>query len=517
MDDRPKRAAAAPASIAADATAALKRVKKSEPNESPVPVTTEDEKPRSEKSMKFPDGFIWGTATASYQIEGAANEDGRGPSIWDAFSQTMGKTSNGDTGDIACDHYHLFESDIQLMADMELRHYRFSISWSRLLPRGLYESENDVNRKGVDFYNRLIDGLLARGIEPYVTLYHWDLPLALDLEYDGWLNKETVVPAFEKYAKLCFQTYGDRVKHWITLNEPWCCAFLGYETGEHAPGRKMRPSREPYTAAHSLLLAHARAVRLYRESFATTQRGRIGITLNSNWCEPLPCDDPRRYDRHQKAAQRALEFELGWFADPVYFGDYPTAMKETCGERLPSFTSEEKNLIRGSSDFFGLNHYSTSYGSPGPEFGTADSYSADMNVTYSADPSWPKTDMGWSVVPFGIGRLLEYIQERYRPPGGIIVTENGCAVDEPTRNAASTDTFRTEFYRSYLTHVHRAVQRGVDVRGYFAWSFCDNFEWAFGYTKRFGLHFVDYTTQKRYPKSSSKWYSTVIQTNEIDV
>lgn len=467
-----------------------------------------------QKSLRFPDGFIWGTATASYQIEGAANEDGRGSSIWDAFSHTAGKTSNGDTGDVACDHYHLFESDVQLMADMGLKTYRFSISWSRLLPRGLYDSKTDVNPKGIEFYNNLIDCLLSKGIEPYVTLYHWDLPLALQLEYDGWLNKEKIVVAFEKYAKLCFQTFGDRVKNWITLNEPWCCAFLGYETGEHAPGRKVRPGHEPYQAAHSLLLAHAHAVNVYRSEFAQTQHGRIGITLNCNWCEPLPCDDPQQYNHNKKAAERALEFELGWFADPIYFGDYPTAMKETCAERLPSFTTEEKALIKGSSDFFGLNHYSTSYGAPGPD-SKVESYSADVNVTYSADPSWSKTDMGWSVVPFGIGKLLEWIDARYKPVGGILVTENGCAVDEPTLDAATSDTFRTDFYRSYLTHVHRAVTKGVDVKGYFAWSFCDNFEWAFGYTKRFGLHFVDYESQKRYPKGSSKWYSKVIQSNEI--
>ena len=456
----------------------------------------------------FPDGFIWGTATAAYQIEGAWNEDGRGWSIWDVKSHTKGEVINDDTGDIACDHYHRFQQDIQLMVNMGLKYYRFSISWPRILPNGFV---SDVNEKGIEFYNTLIDMLLANGIEPMVTLYHWDLPLALQVQHDGWLNKDVIVPVFTEYARICFTRFGDRVKYWITLNEPWCSAILGYGTGEHAPGRRHSPDKEPYLAAHSLLLAHANAVSVYRKEF---NNGNIGISLNCDWCEPLPSSDPTQLEMNKEAAERAMLFNLGWFADPIYKGDYPSVMRETCGDRLPTFTAEERELLLNSNDFFGLNHYSSNYFSPGQSKGT-NSFFADLNVTTSADPTWDKTDMGWNVVPYGFRKLLQWIHDHYEPKGGILVTENGCAVHEPTKELAMKDEFRINFYRTYLTELHKAIQNGVDVRGYFAWSFLDNFEWAFGYSKRFGLHWVDYNTQERAPKGSADWFAQVIDANRI--
>lgn len=459
--------------------------------------------------LKFPEGFIWGSATAAYQIEGAWDEDGRGLSIWDAHSHTAGEVINDDTGDTACDHYHRFEEDVRLMKNMGLKYYRFSISWSRILPNGF---TSHVNEKGIGFYNKLIDTLVKNDIEPMVTLYHWDLPLSLQIQYDGWLNKDIIVPAFAEYARLCFSRFGDRVKYWITINEPWCISILGYGTGEHAPGRCQNPDVEPYLAAHSMLLAHANAVSIYRKEF--NNNGKIGITLNSDWCEPLPSNDPRQYALNKEAAERSMLFNLGLFADPIYKGDYPEVMRETCGDRLPKFTSDERDLLLNSSDFFGINHYSSNYGSPGHGEGDK-SFFADVNVTMSSDPTWQKTDMGWNVVPFGFRKLLQWVHNRYNPMGGIIVTENGCAVNEPTKELATKDEFRINYFRTYLAQLHEAIQNGAEVNGYFAWSLMDNFEWAFGYSKRFGLHWVDYKTLERVPKGSAHWFSEVIKNNRI--
>ena len=297
---------------------------------------------------KFPEDFTWGTATSAYQIEGAAKADGKGPSIWDAFTHIPGKTANNENGDVACDHYHRFREDIALMKDMGVDAYRFSISWSRIMPTG----RGEVNEEGIQFYSHLIDALLEEGITPWVTLYHWDLPLALQLEMDGWLNPE-IQHVFADYAAVCFERFGDRVKHWITLNEPWVVSILGHGQGVFAPGRVS--NSEPYLAAHHLILSHARASERYRRDFAH-QKGKVGWSNNCDWREPLT-DKPEDV----AAAQRALEFFVAWFTDPVYKGDYPEVMREKLGDRLPQFTEGEKALIKGSSDFFGLNHYTTMY------------------------------------------------------------------------------------------------------------------------------------------------------------
>lgn len=455
--------------------------------------------------LQFPQSFLWGSATSCYQIEGAWNEDGKGLSIWDAFAHTPGRTFQGHHGDVACDHFHRYKEDVVLMAKMGLKAYRFSISWPRIQPDG----HGPVNEKGIAFYSRLIDELLDHGIQPWITLYHWDMPLALQMQHDGWLNPD-ITDFFATYASGCFERFGDRVKNWITLNEPWVVAMLGYGQGVFAPGRKS--IREPYLAAHHLILAHAKAVRLYREKYQAAQGGQIGITNNCDWREPLTdsLED-------KAAAQRALEFYLGWFADPVFLGDYPQVMKDRVGERLPEFTEDEKEWVKGSSDFFGLNHYNTSYASHGDTADGSEVYAnggifEDQHVKLSVDPAWPLTTMNWAIVPWGCRKLLHWIRDRYQDPK-VYITENGCSLDDKVSNGEVDDPIRISFLEGYLGECHKAIEEGVDLKGYFVWSFMDNFEWALGYSRRFGIHYIDYETLERIPKSSARWFARTIENN----
>lgn len=458
---------------------------------------------------KFPEDFIWGTATSSYQIEGAAAIDGKGPSIWDAFSAIPGKTYNGETGLIACDHYHKFREDVQLMKNMGVKAYRFSIAWVRIMPTG----KDKINEAGIAFYNELIDALIEADIVPWITLYHWDLPLALQLEDDGWLGHK-IPDYFAKYADVCFESFGDRVKNWITLNESWVVAILGYGQGVFAPGRIS--TSEPYLAAHQLILAHAKAVHVYRNKYAN-QNGQIGITNNCDWREPLT-DSQEDKD----AAERALEFFLAWFADPIYKGDYPQVMKDRLGDRLPKFSEDEKKMIKGTSDFFGLNHYTTMYASnadgtikEGSVYGNG-GISEDQDVDLSLDAEWKVTLMQWAVVPWGCKKMLRWINERYNQPD-IYITENGCAYPDEIINGIVDDQERLEFYKSYLQACQESIAEGIKLKGYFAWSFMDNFEWASGYEKRFGLHYVDFKTLERTPKNSALWFREAISNNSADI
>ncbi len=455
----------------------------------------------------FPPDFVWGTATSSYQIEGAHDVDGKGPSIWDAFSSIPGKIKNGDTGDISIDHYHRMKEDVALIKSLGFNAYRFSISWPRIIPQG----RGKVNEAGIEFYNNLIDELLAHGITPWITLYHWDLPLALQFEMDGWMSKE-IVGCFADYARLCFQRFGDRVKNWITLNESWVVAILGHGQGVFAPGRTS--NAEPYQVAHNLILSHAAAVDIFRKEFSN-QGGMIGITNNCDWREPLTDNED-----DQAAAERALLFFVGWFADPIYLGDYPQVMKDRLGERLPRFTQEEKLLVKGSSDFFGLNHYTTMYAAEnygkinaGSVYGNG-GISEDQDVDLSVDKSWEMTKMNWAVVPWGCRKLLEWIKDRYNNPP-IYITENGCAYDDQIDNGSVHDDKRVAFYRGYLEECHKAIQNGVNLKGFFAWSLFDNFEWASGYSLRFGINYIDYDTLQRIPKDSAYWWKKVASTNCI--
>ncbi len=457
---------------------------------------------------KFPTDFVWGAATSSYQIEGAWLEAGKGLSIWDGFCHIPGKIKNDENGDFACDHYYRFKEDVELMAGMGLRAYRFSLSWPRIQPSG----QGKPNPKGLRFYSDLIDTLLAHQITPWVTLYHWDLPLALQMEYNGWLNPQ-LATFFADYAAICFEALGDRVKHWLTLNEPWCSAVLGHGLGIHAPGRVSRD--EPYHSGHTLLRAHALAVEKYRTQFQPHQKGRISLSNNCDWREPRTGSEADR-----QAAQRAVEFFLGWFADPVFKGDYPAVMRERLGNRLPHFTEAEKTLLKGSADFFGLNHYSTMYAAHAtaaqPGYGVQDTggMAEDQGITLSSDPLWKKTEMEWNIVPWGLQKLLQWIDARYDSPA-IYVTENGCALPEVLENEKVEDHQRIAFFEGYLNAAYEALQHNVDLQGYFVWSFLDNFEWGEGYSKRFGLHYVDFRTGQRIPKASAKWYAEVIKRNGL--
>ncbi|MEO0526283.1 MAG: GH1 family beta-glucosidase [Bacteroidota bacterium] len=457
--------------------------------------------------IHFPKEFIWGSATSSYQIEGAAMEGGRAWSIWDAHAHFPGRTANNEHGDIACDHYHRYKEDVKLMADLGLKAYRFSISWSRIQPDG----QGKVNQEGIDFYSDLIDELLKYDITPWVTLYHWDLPLALHTEKDGWLNPD-ITDYFARYADICFKHFGNRVKNWITLNEPWVVSILGYAKGVFAPGRKSK--EEPYIVAHQLLRSHAKAVKVYREKYQNVQKGVIGITNNCDWREPLT-DNPNDIE----AAQRANEFFLAWFTDPIYFGDYPAVMRERLGDRLPQFSAEDQEMLIGSSDFFGLNHYSTLMASDAPNGLTSETgvygnggISEDQLVELTTDPEWKKTAMNWPIVPWGCQKLLEWIADRYNNPP-IYITENGCAFNDEIHEGEVKDTDRIEFLEGYIAACHTAITNGVNLKGYFLWSFMDNFEWALGYSKRFGMHYVDYDTLERTPKNSALWYKEVIKNN----
>jgi len=454
--------------------------------------------------IEFSNDFVWGAATSSYQIEGAYNSDGKGPSIWDAFCTIPNRIKNGDHGNIAIDHYHNFKEDIALLKSQGFKAYRFSISWPRIIPDG----KGKVNEEGIQFYSDLIDELIANDITPWVTLYHWDLPLALQLENDGWLNPD-IVSYFKNYAKICFQRFGNRVKHWITLNEPWVVSILGYGQGVFAPGRTS--NSEPYLVGHHLLLAHAHAVNVYKTQFES-QNGTIGITNNCDWREPLT-DKPEDID----AAERALLFFLGWFADPIYLGDYPKVMKDRLDNRLPEFTDEQKKLLKNSSDFFGLNHYTTMYAAADQYKGEISVYgngglSEDQDVKLSQDKDWKLTHSKWAVVPWGCTKLLKWISDRYNNPV-IYITENGFACDDKLENGHINDLDRLNYFKEYLNACHEAIDLGVTLKGYFAWSFFDNFEWASGYSLRFGINYIDYETLERIPKASARWFQEIIRKN----
>lgn len=461
----------------------------------------------------LPKDFLWGFATASYQIEGAASEDGRGPSIWDTFSHTPGKTADGKTGDVACDAYHHMEEDIGLLKSYTANTYRFSISWSRVIPLG---GRNDpVNEKGIEFYAKYIDALIEAGITPFVTLFHWDLPQALHDKYLGLLDKEEFAKDFDNYARLCFTRF-PHVQHWITFNEPWCSAVLGYNSGVFAPGRcsdrtksaEGDSAREHLIAGHSLLIAHGTAVKSYREDFKPRQGGEIGITLNGDWTEPWDPEDPEDVE----ACERRLEFAISWFADPIYFGKYPDSMRKQLGDRLPEFTPEESALLKGSNDFYGMNHYTANYikhkttpADPFDHLGNLET----LFYNKAGDCIGPETQSVWlRPHPIGFRKLLNWISSRYGRPK-IYVTENGTSLkgenDMPILDTVN-DEFRCEYFRGYINALAKASSEdGVNVMGYLAWSLMDNFEWAEGYETRFGVTAVDYENgQQRYPKKSAK-------------
>ena len=458
--------------------------------------------------MRIPDDFTLGVASASFQIEGAVDKDGRSPSIWDKFCDKRGAIEDKTNGKIAAGHYDLWHDDVALLKSINTPAYRFSLAWPRIYPDG----KGILNTSGLGFYDRLIDALLEAGIEPWVTLYHWDLPQALQDSIGGW-NHPDIANIFADYARTCFQRLGDRVKNWISLNEPWCTSILGYGVGMFAPG--IRDKAMGYTTAHNQLRAHAYAASVYHKDFSG-QGGQIGLTNNCDWREP-DTDFPEDID----AAQRALEFFLGWFADPVYFGDYPAVMRERVGDLLPHFTEADSKLLKGSSDFFGLNHYTTMLVRAPKEsekikvdkFGNG-GFIDDQDVILISPPQWPKTDMGWNITPWGCNRLLHWIDKRYDHPT-IYITENGIAYRGQDQESAINDQARIDFVGDYLKACLEARKEGVDLRGYFHWAFMDDFEWSMGLKHRFGLFHVDWNTLKRTPKRSAGWFAELVSKREL--
>ncbi len=442
----------------------------------------------SERWTGFPRGFLFGAATSAYQVEGSPLADGAGPSTWHVFAHTPGRIENGDTGDVACDHYRRFADDVRLMSDLGLNAYRFSISWSRILPEG----RGHVNRAGVDFYARLVDRLLERGILPCITLYHWDLPAALERD-GGWLH-EDMPHWFADYAQVMFRALGDRVPMWSTLNEPWVIVDGGYLFGVHAPGR--RAPREACRAAHVLLRAHAEAVRVFRAE----ARGMIGLVVNLE-----PKDPASATEQDLAATARADAYMNRQFLDPVFFGTYPEEMPEIFGEAWRDPSARDMSAIRERIDFLGVNYYKR---------GVVRHDDDAPPVRASSVPQLHalRTELGWEVHPQSLTRVLRWVTERYGEIP-LYVTENGAAFADPPRatGALVEDPLRVEYLRSHLLAMRDAV-REVPVRGYFAWSLFDNFEWACGYSKRFGLVHVDFETQRRTPKASAHFYREVIRT-----
>lgn len=433
--------------------------------------------------MKFPRDFRWGVATASYQIEGAAQEDGRGESIWDRFSRTPGKVLHGHTGDVACDHYHRYKEDVALMAELGVDSYRFSIAWPRIYPAG----KGELNPKGLDFYKRLVDELLQRGIEPMATLYHWDLPQVLE-DKGGWLNRDTAY-YFRDYAVTMFEELGDTVKLWITLNEPWCSAYLGYGNGVHAPGKS--DLNWYLQAAHILLLAHGLALQAYRE---LNLPGEIGITLNLSPQYPA---SPSREDG--EACRRADGFLNRWFLDPLFAGFYPQDMPEFLTAVAPHIQPGDFDLISAPQDFLGINYYSRGI----IKAAGKDGYEA-------LPPAGPVTHMGWEVYPEGLYDLLLRVHRDYGPIP-LYITENGAAYPDQLVEGRVADPERTAYLREHFAQAARALEAGVPLKGYYVWSFLDNFEWAFGYERRFGIVYVDFQTQARIIKDSGRWYQSFLK------
>ena len=448
----------------------------------------------------FPDRFTWGVATSAFQIEGAHDVDGRGPSIWDTYAARPGFIEDGSNANVACDHYYRYREDIALMKLIGVDAYRFSISWPRVFPSG----RGEVNADGLDFYDRLVDALLEARIEPFVTLYHWDLPQALQDE-GGWTNR-TTVDAFVDLADVLSELLGDRVRSWITHNEPWCVSVLGHAQGDQAPGRKSW--REALVVSHHLLLSHGRAVPAIRRN---SPGAKVGITLNASKVQPA---SPSEADR---MSARQFDGELNrWFLDPIYFGRYPSDVIEYHERegRLPdgmSFVQPgDLGEIQTPIDFLGVNYYSRAV----VRSGTIPEAENEPRTVPLPDPS-ELTDMGWEIYPEGLTDTLVRLNADY-DPGSLIVTENGAAyATGPGPDGSVQDTQRCDYVRRHIEACLAAIDAGVPLDGYFLWSLLDNFEWAFGFSKRFGIVWVDFETQERIIKASGHMYSRVIQHNRL--
>ena len=452
---------------------------------------------------KFPENFLWGAATASYQIEGAWNEDGKGESIWDRFSHTPGKVKNGDTGDVACDHYHRWREDIEIMKELGLSAYRFSISWSRILPSG----RGTVNQAGLDFYSRLVDALLDAEIIPFVTLYHWDLPQALQDE-GGWASRSTA-ETFVEYTDMVCRQLGDRVRNWITHNEPSVVTYNGNFAGSHAPG--IRDMKVALPVSHHLLLSHGWAVPVIRQNSPDAQ---VGIVINVN--RVLPASPSKAdFDENRREDGKWVR----WFLDPLYGRHYPAdlvadfvAEGSLPADGLTYVKDGDLEEISTQTDFLGLNYYNRT-------LSRSDAIPESQNLPPSViqapkdDVHW--TEMGWEIYPQGLFEILSWLYYEYKV-NKIYITENGCSFsDGPDETGQVQDQRRINYLHDHLAAAKRAMDVGVPLAGYFTWSLMDNFEWGHGYSQRFGLVWIDYETQQRIPKSSARWYQQVIKNNGV--
>ena len=449
------------------------------------------------ENKPFPKGFKWGTATSSYQIEGAPTAGGKGPSVWDTFSHIEGKIKNGDTGDRACDHYHLWRDDIELLKNLGVNAYRFSISWPRIFPTG---KENEPNQMGLDFYSRLVDALLENQITPFITLNHWDIPQGLE-DSGGWPERD-IVHEFVKYSYHVSRHLGDRVKHWITHNEPWCVSYIGYIGGHKPPGLKNNWVKS-LAAAHHLLLSHGMAIPEIRNN---SKQSDVGITLNLNTAIPA---SGSTYD------EDACRFYDGQFnrlyLNPLYKNEYPDDVfqylktKSLISESDLNFIKQgDLNIISTKTDFLGVNYYSRAVI-------RNEDIDEKNNFPRNVDMG-PETDFGWEIYPPGIYDLLMKLKNEYEVQN-IYITENGCSYgDGPNSEGKINDKRRIEYYHSHLTELKRAIEDGVPCNGYFAWSLMDNFEWAQGFSQRFGLIWVDFKTLERIPKDSYYWYKEFLLT-----
>lgn len=453
--------------------------------------------------FQFNSDFLWGTATSAYQIEGSVDVDGRTPSIWDTFCRTPGRVEGGDTGDLACDSYRRVDDDVALLRELGVKAYRFSISWSRVIPGG----RGPVNPLGLAYYRRLVEKLLEAGIAPMVTLYHWDLPQSLQDE-GGWTSRR-LAHDFANYARTMFESLGDLVPYWFTINEPWCASLLSYAMGHHAPGE--RDLDRAIKAAHHLLLGHGLAITEFRRG---KHAGRIGMAPNVEWHEPFS-QNPEDI----AAASRGLEWFNRWFIDPIYLGCYPASMLARYAELgiRPPIEDGDMAIIAQKSDMLGINYYSGCYSrhlqaGAAPKGQDAQSQIEWLRQLTTVDvPGFRKTDIGWDIFADGFYKVLTWLRDQYGNPP-LFVTENG-ACDNTGQGADGRvcDELRLNYYRHHVIALHRAMRSGCDVRGYMAWSLMDNFEWAFGYSKRFGLVHVDFATQKRTPKDSFHWYQKLIR------
>lgn len=437
----------------------------------------------TEKLRRLPSGFAWGAAVSAYQVEGAVREDGRGESIWDRFTTKPGVIVNGDTGAVACDSYHRYRDDVRLMHELGLNAFRFSIAWPRVLPDG----RGPVNEAGLDFYDRVVDELLAAGIEPFVTLYHWDLPQTLE-DAGGWPVRDTA-EAFAEYVEVVVARLGDRVTRWITQNEPWVVAWLGYGIGQDAPGRTS--VADAVAAGHHVLLSHGLALEVLRRDAPDAQ---VGITIDLIPMHPLS-DDPADVD----AARVEDAVRNRWFLDPVLLGEYPADGMRRLGSMLPPFAGEDMSRISAPIDFLGINYYRRHVVTAGP----------DGDPVVIDPPGVETTGMGWEIYPQGLHELLVQLRDEYPVPP-LYVTENGAAFEDVRSNGTVDDPRRTAYLGGHLGAIADAIDDGVPVAGYFVWSLLDNFEWSRGYSQRFGIVYVDFDTLERVPKASYHWYRDVI-------